>query len=436
MKQEILQFIKENDVKFVRLAFCDITGVHKNISLMASEFERALTEGISFDASSVPGFADISRSDLFLHPQIDTVNTLPWRPSQGRVVRFYCDIADPEGNPFEFDSRAVLKKAAARAQALGFYPKIGTEFEFYLCLTDERANPLMEPHDEGGCFDIAPLDKGENVRREICLALEEMGLYPENSHHECGRGQNEIDFKYGDALEAADHFLTFKSAVKNIAARNGLFASFMPKPFKDMSGSGLHVNISLNKNGKNLFRSADSGHSEEAESFIAGVLKRAREMSAFLNASVNSYERLGAFGAPKYVGWSHRNRSSLIRIPAAKGENVRMELRNPDAVMNPYLGFALIISAGLDGIEKKLKLKKSVNGNLYTADKSVLDKLDPLPGSLCEAVEIAKKSRFVQKVIGKGLLKKYLELKNAEIASYEVAEDKEEYKFVNYFKNM
>lgn len=436
MKQEILEFIKENDVKFVRLAFSDIAGVQKNMSIMASEIERALDEGISFDASSILGFADVSKSDLFLHPQVDTVHILPWRPSQGRVIRFYCDIKEPDGTIFKFDTRQILKSVVKRLQNVGYVAKVGTEFEFYLFKTDELGNPTMIPHDEGGCFDIAPLDKGENIRREICLTLDEMGLKPENSHHECGKGQSEIDFRYSDAMTAADHFMTFKSVVKSIATRNGLFASFMPKPFDDMSGSGLHVNISLTKDGKNIFKNADCGHSKEAESFIAGVLERIKEISAFLNSSVNSYKRLGAFEAPKYISWSHQNRSQLIRIPASKGEYVRMELRNPDAVLNPYIAFSLILSAGLDGIEKGLKLCPSVDFNLFTASHEILSKLEELPKSLKESLELAEESEFIKGVIGDELLEKYIELKNKDVNSYETAIDKEAFMFENYFKKM
>jgi glutamine synthetase len=431
MTQEVLDFVKENDVKFIRLGFCDPFGMHKNISVMADELETAFKQGVSFDASAIKGFRDITQSDLLLFPDPATLTVLPWRPEPGRVVRFYCDVRHPDGTVFPRDSRYLLKRVIQRCESMGYVCTIGAECEFYLFKTDSQGAPTLETLDNGGYLDISPLDNGENIRREICLCLEEMGLRPESSHHEQGPGQNEIDFKFSDALSSADNFLTFKSVVKSIAARNGLFASFMPKPLMDRSGSGLHVNISLSRDGLNIFKSGEE-HSKEAESFIAGVLKKTREMTLFLNPIANSYERFGKCEAPKYVSWSHQNRSQLVRIPAAAREKVRMELRSPDPSLNPYLAFALILAAGLDGIEAKLPLPPAVDVNLYNADEEALRGLEKLPATLPDALAAAADSAFVKKVIGGELLMEYVELKKAEAARFARCSDVETFYKENY----
>lgn len=422
--REVLEFIKENDVKFIRLAFCDLFGNQKNISIMPNEIERAFKEGVSFDASAIKGFADVAKSDLLLFPDPSTLSVLPWRPQQGRVVRFFCDIRTPEREIFNCDSRNVLRGIVEKCIAKGYTPYIGTECEFYLFKTDDDGEPTNITHDKGGYFDIAPIDKGENIRREICLCLEEMGISPESSHHEQGPGQNEIDFKYSDSFTAADNFLTFKSVVKAIAARNGLFASFMPKPIESKSGNGLHINLSLSKNGTNIFEGSND-NKREAESFIAGVLSKSKEITAFLNPIVNSYDRFGKFEAPKYISWSHQNRSQLIRIPAATGEKTRMELRSPDSAINPYLAFSLIIGAGIYGIENSIKLPKEVNQNLYTVNEELLNHIDKLPESLEEALDCAKNSEFVKSIIGDEILDKYIKLKEEEVKEYNNSNEKE-----------
>ena len=423
--REVLQFIKENDVKFIRLAFCDLFGTQKNISIMPNELERAFKEGVSFDASVIKGFADVSKSDLLLFPDPTTLSVLPWRPQQGRVVRFFCDIRTPEKEKFIYDSRDILRNTIKKCIAKGYTPYIGTECEFYLFKTDEEGEPTMVTHDKGGYFDIAPIDKGENIRREICLCLEEMGISPESSHHEQGPGQNEIDFKYSDSLTAADNFITFKSVVKAIAARNGLFASFMPKPIADNSGNGLHINLSLSKNGTNIFENNNKWEQENVQGFIAGILSKAKEITAFLNPLVNSYERFGKFEAPKYISWSHQNRSQLIWIPAATGEKTRIELRSPDSAINPYIAFSLIIGAGLYGIENSIKLPEAINENLYTASDEILKNIDTLPESLEEALSIAKNSDFIKEIIGQEVLDRYIELKESELRENLNADDKE-----------
>lgn len=430
---EVLDFVKENDVKFVRLSFCDIFGVQKDIAIMADTLPSAFESGVSFDAHAVRGFRDVTRSDLFLFPVPATLTVLPWRPKQGRVARFYCEIKNPDGSIFLHDGRALLKQVVKRCENMGYVCKIGAECEFYLFKTDERGKPTLATFDRGGYLDVSPLDRSEDIRREICLTLEEMGIEPETSHHEQGPGQNEIDFKFGDAITSADNLQTFKSVVKNIAARNGLFASFMPKPILDAPGSGMHINLSLAQDGLNIFKNLGEGQSNIAESFIAGILDKTPEMTLFLNPLANSYDRFGEFEAPKYVSWSHHNRSQLIRIPAASGAKVRMELRSPDPSLNPYLAFALVIAAGLEGIENDMPLPHAVDADLYNIDENLIKTLTPLPDSLNKAVILAEKSEFVKNVLGEELLSMYLDLKKIEAADFAAAKDKTSFYKEKYF---
>ena len=429
---EALQFVEENDVKFIRLAFCDIFGRQKNISIMPKELPRAFESGISFDASAIRGFMNVEESDLFLVPEAGTISILPWRPSHGRVMRFFSNIKHPDGTPFEGDGRYILKKAVQQCANMGYVCKIGTECEFYLFETDEKGNPTDQPHDHGTYCDIAPLDKGENVRREICLTLEEMGLLPESSHHEQGPGQNEIDFQYSDAMTAADNLITFRSAVKVVAARNGLYASFMPKPIPGKSGSGMHTNISLSKNGENIFRAENGEYSPEAKSFIAGIMEIIPEITLFLNPTTNSYARFGEFEAPKYITWSHQNRSQLVRIPAATGEFSRMELRSPDLSCNPYLAFSLLIHAGLEGIKEHKTLSAPSNYNLYEHDV-FMEGLTPLPKNLGEAIVCAEKSRFLRTVFTEDFIQKFLEVKRQDWRAYIDSPDKFAFERDTYF---
>ena len=429
-EKEVLQFIEENDVKFVRLAFTDLFGVMKNISIMSDQIKRAFSEGISFDASAVKGFLNTQRSDLFLKPDPATLAVLPWRPQQGRVVRMLSNIVYPDGEPFEASGRHLLKQAMRKALNLGLTVRVGPECEFYLFEQDEKGNPTDTPQDKAGYFDVAPYDKGENVRREICFALEEMGIRPESSHHEQGPGQNEIDFQYSDALQAADNFMTFKAAVKTSAARNGLYASFMPKPLIDGPGNGMHINLSLLKNGINIFRSGRESHSPEAESFIAGILRRIREITLFLNPLTNSYRRFGNYEAPRFISWSHQNRSQLIRIPAAKGEFARMELRSPDGAINPYLAFTLLIEAGISGVEEKLELCEPIELDLLSKQP---EGIETLPQNLKEAIECARTSEFVKKCLPKKLLDCFIEQKQEEWSEYREASDAEAFEKKKYF---
>ena len=336
--QEVMQYIQEEDVKFIRLAFCDCFGRPKNISIMPQELERAFRYGIALDASAIAGFGDEVHSDLFLHPDPATIMVLPWRPEHGRVVRMFCTITHPDGTLFPLDSRGILKRAIADAANAGYTFAFGSELEFYLFQLDENGQPTKIPYDQASYMDVAPEDKCENVRREICLTLEQMGIQPESSHHEEGPGQNEIDFRYSDALSAADNAHTFCTVVKTIAARNGLAADFSPKPLPEHPGSGFHINISVQGPGENRM-----------QHMLAGILNRMPEITLFLNPTEQSYRRLGSHKAPKFISWSNDNRSMLVRIPAAHGEYRRAELRSPDCTANPYLAFALVIWAGQIG---------------------------------------------------------------------------------------
>ena len=383
-KDEVLQYVMEEDVKFVRLAFCDVFGKQKNISIMPDELPRAFAHGIAFDASAIAGFSDEAHSDLFLHPEPDTLVPLPWRPEHGKVVRMFCSITYPDGRPFECDTRNLLKDAVAAANDAGYTFNFGTEQEFYLFKLDENGEKTDIPYDNAGYMDIAPEDRGENVRREICLTLEQMGIMPESSHHEQGPGQNEIDFRFSDALTAADNAQTFKTVVKTVAHRSGLCADFSPKPLENNPGNGCHINISVSPNNE-----------ENLSSVIAGILNRTADMTAFLNPTESSYKRLGCDKAPKYISWSKENRSQLVRIPAAQGEYKRAELRSPDPAANPYLAFALIIYAGLEGIKNKAVLPQSTDLNLFTAAPKDLNGLKQLPDSLKNARAAAQNSGFI-----------------------------------------
>ena len=411
-QKEVLQFIKEQDVRFVRLVFCDIFGHMKNLSISEDELGRAFATGISFDASAVKGFLQVDESDLLLFPDPSTLAILPWRPAQGRVVRLFCSIRRPDGTPFEGDGRSLLQSKVREAELSGYRFGVGPECEFYLFKMGDDGRPTYTPLDYGTYLDVAPLDKGENVRRDICLTLQQMGFYTERSHHETGPGQNEIDFKYSSAVEAADNFITFKSVVKTIADRSGLFASFLPKPLPNESGSGLHINLSLTCDG------CPAQHLEEA--MTEGILRRIREITLFLNPLVNSYERLGACEAPRHVGWGRANRSLLIRIPQSSGEYRRIEVRSPDPSCNPYLAITLLMSAALEGVKDKLKASDEYLGDAYQSPRG-----EVLPSNLGEAIALAQESSFVREVIPERLLQFFLEAKIADWKKFEASSDKE-----------
>lgn len=433
-ESEVLEYVRENDVKFIRLSFSDIFGRLKNVSIMPDELPRAFSEGISFDGSAIRGFRGEEASDLLLFPEPSSLMAMPWRPSRGRVVKMLCQIRYPDGRPYECDSRELLRNALSEAGELGLRIRIGAECEFYLFCLDDEGNPTKKPQDQGTYCDISPLDRGENMRREICLTLEQMGLAPESSHHEQGPGQNEVDFKYADGLKAADDCNTFRSTVKALATQNGLFASFMPKPLPQESGSGLHVNLSLSRDGENLFASPEAADRALCASFMAGILNRAREITLFLNPLTNSYHRFGAFEAPCYVAWGRQNRSQLIRIPAARGEYSRLELRSPDAAANPYLAFALIAKAGLAGIRQGETLPKECALNLFSKESQAAQEgLDRLPKDLGEALELAKSSRFVKEALPESYISGFLKLKEREWQAYLAARDKEAWEEETYF---
>ena len=396
-KEEVLQFVEEEDVKFIRLAFCDVFGKQKNIAIMPSELSRAFEYGIAFDASAITGFGDETHSDLLLHPIPETLMLLPWRPEHGKVVRMFTYRTYPDGTPFECDTRGILINAIAAAAKEGYTFAFGAEQEFYLFLLDENGKPTKTPYDEAGYMDLAPDDKGENIRREICLTLEQMGIKPESSHHEEGPGQNEIDFRYSDPLSAADNTLTFQTVVKTVARRNGLYVDFSPKPLENKPGNGFHVNVSV----------TPSSNTQNMHYMIAGVLNRICEMTAFLNPTENSYARFGENKAPAYVSWSRENRSQLIRIPAIAGTGKRAELRSPDPSANPYITFALVIYAALEGLKNKTELMPSADINLFRADENTLKKFKKIPQSLKDACAIAKSSDFIKEHIPKKVVQIY-----------------------------
>ena len=394
-QQDVLDFIQEEDVKFIRLAFFDLAGRQKNVSIMPNQLPRAFQDGISFDASSVEGFQTPDRSDLFLHPDPSTITIIPWRPTTGKVVRMFCDIRNPDGSPYQKDSRRILKDTVERARQAGYEFQIGTEMEFYLFNLDEGGNPTKIPFDAAGYMDIAPDDRGENIRRDICFTLEQMGILPEASHHEEGPGQNEIDFHYAGPLTTADNTSTFKWIVRTKAVTNGLYADFSPKPLADKPGNGMHINLSVKKSAQNTGGSDDEALLQYA---LAGILRHIEEITAYLNPVDDSYRRLGTAKAPAYISWGRENRSQLVRIPATK-DSPRLELRSPDAMANPYLAYALVIAAALDGIQVQAVPPVAVEADLFTAPGSVTASLKRLPRSLEEAKAKAD-CDFVRKVLG------------------------------------
>lgn len=394
---EIMQFMEEEDVKFIRLAFCDIYGVQKNISVQRGELQRAFETGYPIDASYIAGFGGDYGEDVWLHPDAGTVTILPWRPEHGKVVRMFCTLSYADGTPVETDTRALLKNAVQAARRKGYTFHFKSELQFYLFKTDDNGDSTHIPYDNAGYMDIAPLDKGENVRREICLTLEQMGITPESSHHEAGPGQNEIDFKYADPLTSADNTVTFLSVVRTIAARNGLYADFSPKPFADKSGSALHITMSVH---------ARSGE-QVTDHAIAGILENIPAMTIFLNPTDGSYHRFGRLKAPKYITWSKKNRAQLISAQLTKNGNPCLQLRSPDPEANPYLAFALMIEAAVDGIENRLAIPEPADNDLLfmTADEQKRFKL--LPNTIDRARTKAASSAFVKQNIPDSIVKAY-----------------------------
>ncbi len=422
-KDDIMKMVAENDVRFIRLQFTDIFGTLKNVAISVSQLEKALNNRCMFDGSSIEGFVRIEESDMLLRPDLNTFCLFPWRPSPNRVARLICDVSTPGGKPFAGSPRQVLKNVIAECSAMGYTFNVGPELEFFLFHTDEAGGPTLKTLDNGGYFDMGPIDLGENARRDMVLTLEDMGFEVEASHHECARGQHEIDFKYTEALDAADRMMTFKMAVKTVAQRHGLHATFMPKPIFGISGSGLHLNMSLSQGGKNDFASETdpNGLSPLAYHFIAGVMKHIKGITAVANPLVNSYKRLvPEFEAPVYIAWSAHNRSPLIRVPDADEHASRVELRSPDPAANPYLVLALVLAAGLEGVREKLTPPQAVDGNIYamTAGERKRRKIESLPSDLHEALQEMKKDSLVRHVLGEHIFEKYIEAKELEWVDY------------------
>ena len=423
-KEDIIRIVHEEDIEFIRLQFTDIFGQLKNVAITASQIEKAVNNQIMFDGSSIEGFVRIDESDQYLYPDLNSFVVFPWRPSHGKVARLICDVYNPDGTPFVGDPRGTLKRVLQRTKDMGYDAfNVGPEAEFFLFQTDDEGRPTTKTNDEAGYFDLGPLDHGEGTRREICMALEQMGFEIEASHHEVAVGQHEIDFKYEEALHAADNIMTFKLAVKTLSQKNGLHATFMPKPIFGINGSGMHTNMSLFRNGKNVFYDPDGekGLSKEAYSFIAGLLAHVKGMAAVTNPLVNSYKRLvPGYEAPCYLAWSASNRSALIRIPASRGQSTRVELRSPDPACNPYLELAVCLAAGLDGIEKGMVPPAEVTENIFVMDQATREAngIDSLPGSLEEAIEAMKADPLILDTLGEHIAGNYIAGKEKEWDEY------------------
>lgn len=422
-KQEILKMVKEDDVQFIRLQFTDMFGNLKNVAITTGQLEKALNNQCMFDGSSIEGFVRIEESDMYLYPDLDTYVTFPWRPQQGKVARFICDVYTTNNEPFEGDPRYILRKVIKEAADMGYTFDVGPELEFFLFHMEEDGQPTTTTNEKAGYFDLGPMDFGENARRDIVLTLEDMGIFVEASHHEVSPAQHEIDIRYSDALATADNITTFKLVARTIAKRHGLHATFMPKPKFGVDGSGMHVNMSLKKDGKNIFDDPSDklGLSVEAYQFMAGIMKHIKGITAIANPLINSYKRVVPnFEAPVYIAWSASNRSPLIRIPAGRGSFARIELRCPDPSANPYLTLAVCLAAGLDGIKNKLTPPPSVDKNIFalTAEERLNLGVERLPEDLSEAISELEKNDFIKNVLGKHVSKKYIEAKKMEWENY------------------
>jgi glutamine synthetase len=422
-KEDILKISREENVRFIRLQFTDLMGSIKNVEIPVSQLEKALDNKMMFDGSSIEGYVRIEESDMYLYPDLSTWVIFPW-VTESKVARLICDIYMPDGSPFAGDPRAILKNALKEAEAMGFTAmNVGPEPEFFLFKTDEKGNPTLELNDQGGYFDLAPMDLGENCRREIVLTLEEMGFEIEASHHEVAPGQHEIDFKYADAIKAADQIQTFKLVVKTIAREHGLHATFMPKPLFGMNGSGMHCHQSLFKGSENAFydESDKLGLSTVARQYMAGVLKHARSYAAITNPTVNSYKRLvPGYEAPCYVAWSASNRSPMVRIPASRGLSTRIEVRNPDPAANPYLALAVMLAAGLDGIKNKMQLPPPTDRNIYVMSEEEREEhgIPSLPLDLKIALDELLRNEVICNTLGEHALSHFYELKEIEWDMY------------------
>lgn len=422
-KEDIMRLADEEDVEFIRLQFTDIFGSLKNVAVTASQLEKALDNECMFDGYAIEGFAKIEESDMYLYPDYSTMEVFPWRPQQGKVARLICDVHRPDGGPFEGDPRYILKRAIKEAADLGYIFKVGAECEFFLFHLDDNGMPTTVTHEQGGYFDVGPMDFGENARRDMVLTLEDMGFVVEASHHDVAPAQHEIIFRYDEALATADNIMTFKLAVKTIARRHGLHATFMPKPKYGVNGSGMHINMSLSKDGRNIFADEKDklGLSLEAYYFIGGIMKHMKGMTAITNPLVNSYKRLvPGYEAPAYITWSATNRSPLIRVPAARGAGTRLELRCPDPSANPYLALAVCLRAGLDGIKNRILPPESINQDVYgmSVQERYKKEIEEIPGTLIEALHYMEEDDFVKETLGEYVFEKYIAAKKEEWNRY------------------
>ncbi|MDF2679055.1 MAG: glnA [Brevibacillus sp.] len=419
-RDDIMRLAQEEDVRYIRLQFTDLMGIIKNVEIPLSQLTKALDGKMMFDGSSIEGFVRIEESDMYLVPDLDTWVVFPWGNEHGKIARLICDIHNPDGSPFEGDPRYILKRALKEAEEMGFSAfNVGPEPEFFLFKLDEKGEPTLDLNDQGGYFDFAPLDLGENCRRDIVLTLEKMGFEVEASHHEVAPGQHEIDFKYANALQAADQILTFKLVVKTIAQKHGLHATFMPKPLYGVAGSGMHANQSLFRGKENAFydETDEMGLSQTAKYYLAGILQHARGFTAITNPLVNSYKRLvPGYEAPCYVAWSGKNRSPLIRIPASRGMGTRIEVRSPDPSTNPYLALAVMLKAGLDGIKNKVTVPPAIDRNIYVMSEEDREAngIENLPASLKEAIECLKSDPVICEALGEHALVHFIEAKEIE----------------------
>ena len=414
-REEILQMVEEEDVEFIRLQFTDMFGAIKNIAVTARELPRALNNQCIINAEQIAGMDPEKGSDLYLRPIPDTFAILPWRPQQGKVARMICDLYCPDGTPYKNSPRYILERVAKEAEQEGYTCYIDPECEFFLFHTDDNGMPTTVTHEKAGYLDMSPLDLGENARRDMVLSLEDMGMEVESSHHEAAPAQHEIDFSYGEVRDIADCIMTFKMAVRIVAKRHGLHATFMPKPKTEANGSGMHIQFSLIKNGENVFECADRPGelSEDAYYFIGGLLAHSKEMALITNPLVNSYKRLvPGYDAPTELTWTENNQNSLVRIPVTRGEGIRVELRSPDASANPYVVLAVCLAAGLDGIKNKITPTKS--SNLAAQDQQA----EHLPETLKEAIDYFESSSWVKEVLGEEFCRQYVAAKKNEWLRY------------------
>ena len=424
-REDIIRIVREQNIEFIRMQFTDIFGQMKNVAITASQVEKAVNNQVMFDGSSIEGFTRIHESDQCLYPDLNSFVILPENVSSSRTARMFCDVYNTDGTPFVGDPRGVLRRVLRRAESMGYdVVNIGPELEFFLFETDENGHATTRTKDEAGYFDLGPLDHGESTRREISHTLEQIGFEIEASHHECAVAQHEIDFKYNDALDGADKIMTFRLMTKSIAQKNGLHATFMPKPIYNIAGNGMHLNMSLFKEGKNVFYdpNGERGLSKTAYSFIAGLLELVPGFTAVTNPLVNSYKRLGAgHEAPRYRAWSASNRSALIRIPAARGQAARVELRSPDPACNPYLAVAVCLAAGLDGIARGLTPPPEITGDIYAMDDATREAngIFSLPETLKDALDEMEKDALILDVLGEHVARHYVKGKLKEWNEYQ-----------------